>query len=218
MISKTKIAFDPRLFRAKVGLGRTITEYLKDETLFAQGDSADAIFYIQEGKVKLTVVSENGKEAVIAIFGAGDFLGEACLANQPLRKARATAMTECSVMRIQKSAALQVLHEQPAFSKLFLTYVLSRNIRVEADLVDQLFNSSEKRLARVLLLLANFGKARKPEPVTVKIKQETLAEMVGTTRGRISLFMNKFRRRGFIEYDVNGIRMHRSLLNVVLHD
>jgi CRP/FNR family transcriptional regulator, cyclic AMP receptor protein len=218
MTPQCKLKFDPKTFLATIGKGRTITEYPKDETLFAEGDSADAIFYIQKGKVKLTVVSENGKEAIIAIFDAGDFLGEACLANQPLRKARATAMTGCSVMRIEKSVTFRVLHEQPAFSKQFLTYLLSRNIRVEADLVDQLFNSSEKRLARVLLLLANFGKARKGEPLIVKIKQETLAEMVGTTRGRISLFMNKFRRRGFIEYDVNGIRMHSSLLNVILHE
>src|SRR5436190_11853975 len=218
MTSQCKLKFDPKTFLATIGKGRSITEYPKDETLFAQGDPGDAIFYIQKGKVKLTVVSKNGKEVVIAIFGGGDFLGEACLATQPLRKARATAMSDCSVMRIQKAATIRVLHEQPAFSKLFRGYLFSRNIRIEADLLDHLFNSCEKRLARLLLLQANFGKARKPQSLTIKIKQETLAEMVGTTRGRISLFMNKFRRRGFIEYDVDGIRVHSSLLNVVLHD
>ena len=218
MASKGKPKFNPKAFLATTGKGRTITEYPKDETLFAQGDSADAIFYIQKGKVKLTVVSNNGKEAVIAIFGVGEFLGEGCLAAQPLRKATAIATSDCSVMRLQKSATILALNEQPAFSAMFVAYLLSRNIRIEADLLDQLFNSSEKRLARLLLLLANFGDGGKPEPLIAKIKQQTLAEMVGTTRGRISLFMNNFRKRGFIDYDAGGLLVHSSLLNVVLHD
>jgi len=218
LASKGKPKFNPKAFLATTGKGRTITEYPKDETLFAQGDSADAIFYIQKGKVKLTVVSNNGKEAVIAIFGVGEFLGEGCLAAQPLRKATAIATSDCSVMRLQKSATILALNEQPAFSAMFVAYLLSRNIRIEADLLDQLFNSSEKRLARLLLLLANFGDGGKPEPLIAKIKQQTLAEMVGTTRERISLFMNNFRKRGFIDYDAGGLLVHSSLLNVVLHD
>ena len=217
MTPKEKIPFDPQLFLAKVGSGKTIAEYRKNDIVFSQSDPADAIFYIQKGKVKLTVVSHNGKEAVIAILGIGDFLGEGCLAAQPLRMATATAMSDCSVVRLQKSATIRVLHEQPAFTELFLTYLLSRNIRIEADLVDQLFNSSEKRLARLLLLLANFGKEGKPEPVVAKIDQETLAEMIGTTRSRVSFFMNRFRKLGFIEYN-GGLHVHSSLLNVVLHD
>ena len=185
--------------------------------VFSQGDPADAIFYIQKGKVKLTVVSNAGKEAVIAILGAGDFLGEGCLAGQPVRLATATAMSDCSIVRLEKAATIRVLHDEPAFSEMFLSYLLSRNMRIEEDLVDQLFNSSEKRLARVLLLLANFGKEGKPEPVIAKISQETLAEMIGTTRSRVSFFMNKFRKMGFIEY--NGeLHVHSSLLNIVLHD
>jgi CRP-like cAMP-binding protein len=213
--------FDPKLFLAKVGNGRSLAEYHKKEVVFAQCDPADAIFYIQKGKVKLTVVSDNGKEAVIAILGAGDFLGEGCLAGRSLYLGTATAMSECSIVRLQKSSMIRVLHEEPAFSEMFVSYLLSRNIRIEEDLVDQLFNSSEKRLARVLLLLANFGKECKPEPVIARISQETLAEMIGTTRSRVSFFMNKFRKLGFIEYngEVNGgLHVHSSLLNIVLHD
>jgi CRP/FNR family cyclic AMP-dependent transcriptional regulator len=221
MTPKATHPFDPRLFLAKVGNGRTIAEYRKKQVVFAQSDSADAIFYIQKGKVKLTVVSDNGKEAVIAIMGAGDFLGEGCLAGRSLYLGTATAMSECSIVRLQKSSMIRVLHEEPAFSALFVSYLLSRNIRIEEDLVDQLFNSSEKRLARVLLLLANFGKEGKPEPVIARISQETLAEMIGTTRSRVSFFMNKFRKLGFIEYNGEtngGLHVHSSLLNIVLHD
>jgi CRP/FNR family cyclic AMP-dependent transcriptional regulator len=200
-----------------VGKGRTISEYRKNQAIFMQGDPAEAIFYIHKGKVKLTIVSKAGKEAVIAILAAGDFLGEGCLAGRAICLATATAMSDCSIVRLEKTATIRVLHEEPAFSEMFLTYVLSRNMRIEEDLVDQLFNSSEKRLARVLLLLSNFGKEGKPEPVIAKISQETLAEMIGTTRSRVSFFMNKFRQMGFIEY--NGeLRIHSSLLNIVLHD
>jgi CRP-like cAMP-binding protein len=209
--------FDPKVFLAKVGNGKTITDYLKNQIVFSQGDPADAIFYIQKGKVKLTVLSKHGKEAVIAILGAGDFFGEGCLGGQRLRMATCTAMSECSIVRLEKSATVRVLHHQPIFSELFLSYLLSRNIRLEEDLVDQLFNSSEKRLARILLLLANFGKEGKTEPVVPKISQETLAEIVGTTRSRVSFFMNKFRRLGLIDYG-HGLEVHSSLLNVVLHD
>jgi CRP-like cAMP-binding protein len=214
-------AFDPELFLAKVGSGRSVAEYRKKQVVFVQSDPADGIFYIQKGKVKLTVVSDNGKEAVIAILGIGDFLGEGCLAGRSLYLGTATAMTECSIMRLPKSSMIRLLHDEPAFSELFVSYLLSRNIRIEEDLVDQLFNSSEKRLARVLLLLANFGKEGKPEPVIARISQETLAEMIGTTRSRVSFFMNKFRKLGFIEYngEVNGgLHVHSSLLNIVLHD
>ena len=206
MTPKSKPLFDPKLFLAKVGKGRTIAEYSKNQMVFSQGDPADAIFYIQKGKVKLTVVSNDGKEAVIAILGAGDFLGEGCLAGQPLRMATATAMSDCSIVRLEKAAMIRVLHDEPAFSEMFVSYLLSRNMRIEEDLVDQLFNSSEKRLARVLLLLANFGKEGKPEPVIAKISQETLAEMIGTTRSRVSFFMNKFRKMGFIEYNGGAAR------------
>jgi CRP/FNR family transcriptional regulator, cyclic AMP receptor protein len=217
---KPKGIFDPKLFLSKVGQGRTIAIYARKDVVFAQGDPSDAIFYIQKGKLKLTVVSNVGKEAVIAILGAGDFLGEGCLAGRTVCLATATAMTECSIVRLEKQATIRVLHEEPAFSELFLAYLLSRNMRIEEDLVDQLFNSSEKRLARVLLLLAHFGKEGKPEPVIAKISQETLAEMIGTTRSRVSFFMNKFRKLGFIEYNggLNGLHVHSSLLNIVLHD
>jgi CRP-like cAMP-binding protein len=214
---KERPPFDPKLFLSKVGKGRTIADYSKNQVVFSQGDRADAIFYIQRGKVKLTVVSNTGKEAVIAILGANDFLGEGCLAGRPVCLATATAMVDCSIVRLEKPATIRVLHEEPAFSEMFLAYLLSRNMRIEEDLVDQLFNSSEKRLARVLLLLANFGKEGRPEPVIAKISQETLAEMIGTTRSRVSFFMNKFRKLGFIEY--NGeLHVHSSLLNIVLHD
>ncbi len=194
-----------------------MADYKRNQSVFSQGDPADAIFYIQKGKVKLTVVSKQGKEAVVAILGADDFFGEGCLAGQPLRMASAAAMSECSIMRLEKSGVIRLIHNEPVFSESFLRYLLSRNIRIEEDLVDQLFNSSEKRLARVLLLMANFGKEGKAEPVIPKISQETLAEIVGTTRSRVSFFMNRFRNLGFIEY--NGtLEFHSSLLNVVLHD
>src|ERR1700730_10059870 len=209
--------FDPKLFLAKVGKGRTITDYLKNQTVFSQGDLADSIFYIQKGKVKVTVVSARGKEAVVAILTAGAFFGEGSLAGQPTRMASVSTMSECSIMRLEKARVLRVLQDEPTFSAVFLHYLLSRHIRVEEDLVDHLFKSSEKRLARVLLLLANFGKDGKPEPVIAKISQETLAEIIGTTRSRVSFFMNRFRKMGLIDY--NGqLRIHSSLLNVVLHD
>ena len=220
MASKRRPSFDTKSFLARVGDGRSITEYRKGQTIFSQGDPCDAVFYIQKGRVKLTVVSEQGKEAVIAVLGADEFFGEGCLAGQPLRIATVTAMTDSVIVRLEKAAIIRVLHDEPAFSETFIAYLLSRSIRVEADLVDQLFNSSEKRLARMLLLLANFGKESKPEPVIAKISQETLAEMIGTTRSRVSFFMNKFRKLGFIAYSGNedGIEVHSSLLNVVLHD
>jgi len=217
MTPKAKPLFDPKSFLAKVGEGKTIAEYSKSQMVFSQGDPANAVFYIQKGKVKLTVVSNAGKEAVIALLGAGDFLGEGCLAGQPLRMATATAISSSSIVRLEKEAMIRVLHEEPAFSEMFLSYVLSRNMRIEEDLVDQLFNSSERRLARVLLLLSHFGKEGKPEPVIAKISQETLAAMIGTTRSRVSFFMNKFRKMGFIEYN-GGLHVHSSLLNIVLHD
>jgi CRP-like cAMP-binding protein len=211
--------FDPKVFLglAKVGEGRTTANYERNETVFAQGDPANAIFYLQKGRVKLTVVSHQGKEAVVAILGPGDFFGEGCLARQSFRMSTATAMDESSVMKLEKTRMVRVLHEEPAFSEVFVAHLLARSIRVEEDLVDQLFNSSEKRLARVLLLLANFGKEGQPEPVIAKISQETLAEMVGTTRSRVSFFMNKFRKAGFIDYK-DRLEVHSSLLNVVLHD
>ncbi len=210
-------SFNPKSFLAKVGEGRSIEHYGKDQAVFSQGDPADAVFYIQKGKAKVTVVSEQGKEAVVAIFGTGEFFGEGCLAGQPQRIATVRTMTDCVVMRLEKTAVVDVIHREPAFSEMFIAHLLSRTIRVEADLVDQLFNSSEKRLARLLLLLANFGKEGKPEPIIAKISQETLAEMIGTTRSRVSFFMNKFRKLGLIDYN-GGIHVHSSLLNVVLHE
>ena len=209
--------FDPQTFLATVGRGKTTLSIGKKKVIFSQGDAADAVFYIQEGKVKLTTISHQGKEAVVALLASGDFFGEACLASQTIRLATATALVASTIVRIEKTAMIRVLHDAPAFAELFLAYVLSRNMRIEADLVDQLFNSSEKRLARVLLLLAHIGKERKPEPALAKISQETLAEMIGTTRPRVSFFMNKFRKLGFIEYN-GGLTVHSSLLNVVLHD
>jgi CRP/FNR family cyclic AMP-dependent transcriptional regulator len=217
MARKTRPTFDPQVFLATVDGGRTVSTYLKDDVVFSQGEPADAVFYIQKGKVKIVVTSEQGKEAVVAVLGTGDFLGEGCLIAQQLRLATATAMTECAVMRVEKAAMVRVLHSEPAFADVFTTHLLTRNSRVEADLVDQLFNSSEKRLARVLLLLANVGKEGRPEPITTRISQETLAEMIGTTRPRVSFFMNKFRKLGFIEYN-GDLQVHSSLLNVVLHD
>jgi CRP/FNR family transcriptional regulator, cyclic AMP receptor protein len=215
--TKESSEFDPKKFLSTIDSGRKVVALAKKKTIFAQGDSSDAVFYIQEGKVKLTVVSKTGKEATIGILNERDFFGEGCLTGQLLRLSSATAMTDCSVMRIAKKSMMEVLHREHAFSDMFVAYLLTRNIRYEADLVDQLFNSSEKRLARVLLLLAHFGKDGKPEVAIPKISQETLAEMVGTTRSRVSYFMNRFREMGFVRY--NGeLEVHSSLLNVVLHD
>ena len=215
--TKRRPSFDPKSFLARIGDGRSIGKYRKGEVVFAQGDPGDAVFYIQKGKAKLAVVSEQGREAVIAILGTDDFFGEGCLAGQAKRIATVTAMSDSVVVRLEKSAIVRVLHEEPAFSEKFIAHLLGRSIRVEADLVDQLFNSSEKRLARLLLLLANFGKEGAPEPVIPKISLETLADMIGTTRSRVSFFMNKFRKLDFIHYN-GGIEVHSSLLNVVLHD
>ena len=210
-------SFDPKDFLAKIGEGRTISNYRKSQNVFSQGDIADSVFYIQEGKLKVTVVSELGKEAVVAILGKDEVCGQGCLAGQPKRIANATTLTECEIMRIEKDAIVRTLRDEPAFSQMFLAHLLQRTIRVEEDLVDQLFNSSEKRLARALLLLANFGKEGKPEPLITKVSQETLTEMIGTTRSRVSFFMNKFRKLGFISY--NGtMEIHSSLLSVVLLD
>jgi CRP/FNR family cyclic AMP-dependent transcriptional regulator len=215
--TKRLTKFDPKTFLSTIDGGRKITTFPKKKTIFAQGDAAGAVFYIQEGKVQLTVVSTIGKEATIGILKEGDFFGEGCLTGQRLRLCSATAMTDCSVMRIERKAMVEVLHREHAFSDLFVAHLLTRNIRYEEDLVDQLFNSSEKRLARILLLLAHFGKDGKPEVAIPKISQETLAEMVGTTRSRVSMFMNRFRKLGFIRY--NGeLEVHSSLLNIVLHD
>jgi CRP/FNR family transcriptional regulator, cyclic AMP receptor protein len=209
--------FDPKVFLAETGVGRSVSEYGKNQPVFLQGDPADAVFYIRKGKVKVTVVSEQGKEAVVAILGAGEFFGEDCLARQPRRISTATAMTDCMIARVAKMAFARIIHQETRFSQMFMAHLLDRTIRVEADLVDQLFNSSEKRLARLLLLLANFGKEGAPEPIIAKISQKTLADMIGTTRSRVSFFMNKFRKLGFIDY--NGrIEVHKSLLNAVLHE
>ena len=208
---------DLRALAANLNGGRAISDYRKDQIVFRQGDPADAVFYIRSGKVKSTVVSEQGKEAVVAILGTSDFFGEGCLTGQPLRLATVSAMTECVIVRITKADITRVIHDEPAFAELFIAHLLARNSRVEEDLVDQLFNSSEKRLARILLLLANFGKEGRPEPIIAKVSQETLAEMIGTTRSRVSFFMNKFRELGLIDYN-GGIEIHSSLLNVVLHD
>jgi CRP/FNR family transcriptional regulator, cyclic AMP receptor protein len=214
---KKKRHFDPKTFLATIGEGRKIVPFQKKQTIFAQGNAADAVLYIQKGKVKLTVVSRDGKKATIGILSDSDFLGEGCLAGQPLRMSSATAMTDCDLLRIEKTAMIGVLHREHTLSDMFVAYLLTRNIQYEEDLVDQLFNSSEKRLARILLLLAHFGKEGRPETVVPKIKQETLAEMVGTTRSRVSFFMNRFRKLGFIHYN-GGLQVHSSLLNVVLHD
>src|SRR6478752_8204819 len=214
---RKKAHFSPHAFLSTIGKGREMLSFQKKNVIFSQGDSTDGLFFIQKGKVRLSVVSEAGKEATIGILGEGDFFGEGCLTGQLLRLGSVTAMTDCSVMRIDKKAMVAVLHREHAFSDLFVAYLLTRNIRYEEDLVDQLFNSSEKRLARVLLLLAHFGKDGKPEVAIPKISQEALAEMVGTTRSRVSSFMNKFRKLGFIRY--NGeLEVHSSLLNIVLHD
>jgi CRP/FNR family cyclic AMP-dependent transcriptional regulator len=209
--------FDPIAFLSKVGAGKTILKFQKNQHVFEQGGVADAVFYIQEGSVKLTVLSEQGKEAVVGILGPGQFFGEGCLNGHPLRIATTTAMEECVITSISKEAMIATLRNEPKFSELFMAYLLTRNSRVEEDLIDQLFNSSEKRLARLLLLLAHFGKEGKPQPILLDMSQETLAEMIGTTRSRVSYFMNKFRKLGLISY--NGkIEVHNSLLNAVLRE
>ena len=213
-----KREFDPKKFLATIGEGRTVVTFSKKQIIFAQGDPADVVFYIQGGKVRLTVVSKIGKEATLGILGEGEFFGEGGLAGQLLRMGSATAMTDCEVLRIDKKAMMLALHREHTFSDLFVAYLLARNIRYEEDLVDQLFNSSEKRLARLLLLLAHFGKEGAPEIVIPKMSQETLAEMIGTTRSRVSFFMNRFRTLGFVDYGGTGLQVHSSLLNVVLHD
>ena len=214
---KRKRDFDPKEFLTTIGEGRKIVTVPKKQVIYVQGAACDAVFYIQEGKVRLTVLSKSGKEATIGILNPGDFFGEGGLAGQSLRMGSATALTDCELMRIEKKAMMEALHREHNMSDMFVAYLLGRNIRYEADLVDQLFNSSEKRLARVLLLLAHFGKEGMPEAVIPKISQETLAEMVGTTRSRVSFFMNRFRKLGFIQY--NGkLEVHSSLLNVILHD
>ena len=218
-VAKKPIKFDTNTFLSTINGGRKIEAVPKKQTIFAQGDSSDAVFYIKEGKVKLTVVSRVGKEATIGILNKGDFFGEGCLTGQPLRLCSASTMTECSVMRIEENSMMEVLHREHTFSDMFVAYLLTRNIRYEEDLVDQLFNSSEKRLARTLLLLAHFGKEGKAEVLIPKISQETLAEMVGTTRSRVSFFMNRFRKLGFIDYHAGDeLQVHSSLLNIVLHD
>jgi CRP/FNR family transcriptional regulator, cyclic AMP receptor protein len=210
-------SLDPRVFLARVGVGKSILEFHKNQNIFSQGDVADTVFYLQKGRVKLTVLSEQGKEAVVAILEPGQFFGEGCLNGHPLRMATTTAMEECLVTSITKEAMIALLHTEPRFSEMFMAYLLTRNSRVEEDLIDQLFNSSEKRLARLLLLLAHFGKEGSPRPINPSISQETLAEMIGTTRSRVSYFMNKFRKLGLISY--NGkIEVHNSLLSAVLHD
>ena len=216
--TKKKFDFSPKKFLATIGEGRKALTFSKKQTIFAQGDMADSVFYIQVGKVRLSVVSKAGKEATLCILGEGEFFGEGGLAGQPLRMGSATAMMDCEVLRIDKQAMMMALRREHKLSDLFVAYLLARNIRYEEDLVDQLFNSSEKRLARVLLLLAHFGKEGLPETVIAKISQETLAEMIGTTRSRVSFFMNRFRELGFVDYDGSGMQVHRSLLNVVLHD
>src|ERR1700684_1321000 len=217
MTRKAKLPFDPKVFLAKVNGGQRVSDYRKDQIVFRQGDPSDAVFYIQSGKAKKTVVSEQGKEAVVALLDAGDFFGEGCLTGEALRLSTVSALTKCVIARIAKPDITRVIHEEPAFAELFIAHLLARNSRVEEDLVDQLFNSSEKRLARILLLLANFGKEGRPEPVIAKISQETLAEVIGLNRSRVRHFMNKFRELGFINY--NGVlEVHNSLLNVVLHD
>jgi CRP/FNR family transcriptional regulator, cyclic AMP receptor protein len=209
--------FDPAEFLETAAAGRVIAGHQKTQIIFAQGDAADSVFYIKTGKIKVTVASKQGKEAVVAILGSDQFLGEGCLIGQPTRLATATAMTDCVTMCVDKTEIVRVLRDEPTFSRMFVSHILARNARVEEDLVDQLFNSTEKRLARVLLLMANFGKDGRPEPIIAKISQETLAEMIGTTRSRVSYFMNKFRQLGFIDY--NGhLEVHSSLLSVVLEE
>ncbi|MGZ7040035.1 MAG: Crp/Fnr family transcriptional regulator [Thermoanaerobaculia bacterium] len=210
--------FDPEAFLERVGVGRTLVDLKKNQVLFAQGDEADAVYFIKKGNIKLSVVSQRGKEATVALLEAGTFVGESCIAAaEHIRMVTATALTRCSLMRIEREEMVRVLHEEHAFADVFVSFLLARNVRIQADLVDQLFNSSEKRLARILLLLARFGKEGKPETVVPKISQEVLAEMIGTTRSRVNFFMNRFRKLGFIEYN-GGLEVHSSLLNVILHD
>jgi CRP-like cAMP-binding protein len=210
--------FDPRQLLTKLTDGKTTQHHLASECVFSQGDAADSVFYVQSGRIRLTVVSKSGKEAVIAILPQGSFFGEGCLAGQQLRMATAHVDQKSTIVRIAKRAMVALLHQDPEFAEQFLAYLLSRNIRMEADLVDQLFNSSERRLARLLLLMANFGQASRPIPLIAKMSQETLAEMIGTTRSRVSFFMNRFREMGFIEYSGQGVTVHSSLVSVVLHD
>lgn len=217
MRKRAEVSFDPQVFLAKVGSGKTISKYRKNQVVFSQGEVADAVFYIQKGRIKLTVTSDQGKEAIVGILEAGQFFGEGCLNGHPLRIATTRAVEECVITSITKRAMISVLHSESTFSDLFMAYLLSRNSRIEEDLIDQLFNSSEKRLARLLLLLANFGKDDGPQPIAANISQETLAEMIGTTRSRVSFFMNKFRKLGFISY--NGkMEVHNSLLSAVLYE
>jgi CRP-like cAMP-binding protein len=218
MLAKNNRDFDPKKFLATIGEGRRTVAFPRKQTIFAQGDAADAVFYIKEGKVRLSVVSKVGKEATLGILSHGQFFGEGSLAGQALRMGSATAMTDCELLRIDRKAMMLALHRQHRFSDLFVAYLLARNVRYEEDLVDQLFNSSEKRLARLLLLLAHFGKEGTPDTVIPKISQETLAEMIGTTRSRVSFFMNRFRELGFLDYGESGLKVHSSLLNIVLHD
>jgi len=218
MASKQPPRFNPKIFLTQIGSGRTALQCRKNQIVFSQGDAADAVFFIQEGQVKLSVLSQQGKEAVVAVLDRDNFFGEGCLvAGLQACMATATSLGNSSIVRIDKRAMIDMLHNEPAFSELFLTHLLYRNIRTQEDLVDQLFNSSEKRLARILLLLSHFGKEGKQEPMIAKISQETLAEMIGTTRSRVSFFMNKFRKLGFLDYN-GGIHVHSSLVNVVLHD
>jgi CRP-like cAMP-binding protein len=219
VLAKKQRDFDPKKFLATIGEGRKVVAFPSKQTIFTQGEAADAVFYIQQGKVRLTVVSKLGKEATLGILSEGEFFGEGGLAGQSLRMGSATAMTDCELLQIDKKAMVLALHREHTFSDLFVAYLLARNIRYEEDLVDQLFNSSEKRLARILLLLAHFGKEGVPEIVIPKISQETLAEMIGTTRSRVSFFMNRFRTLGFVDYNGgSGLQVHSSLLNIVLHD
>jgi CRP/FNR family cyclic AMP-dependent transcriptional regulator len=217
MARKRTPAFNPQTFLSKVGSGKTSLTPSKKQVLYSQGDAADAVLYIQRGRVKLTVVSQHGREAVVAILGQDSFFGESCLAGQTVRTATATALEDSSIVRIDKDAMIRLLHEEPTFAELFMSYLLTHSIRIQEDLVDQLFNSSEKRLARILLLLAHFGKEGKSEAIIPKISQEVLAEMIGTTRSRVSFFMNKFRKLGFLDYN-GGVHVHSSLLSIVLHD
>jgi CRP/FNR family transcriptional regulator, cyclic AMP receptor protein len=218
MADITQVKFDPAVFLAEAGLGRRIVRLKPKETFFSQGDQADCVFYIQSGRAKLTVISKEGKEATIALLTVGDFVGEASMAGTPgLRMSTATAITPCSALKIERAEMIRVMHEEHAFSDMFLKFLLERSMKTQEDLIDQLFNSSEKRLARILLLMADFGQPGKPESLIPKISQETLAEMIGTTRSRVSFFMNRFRKMGFIDYN-GDIKVHKSLLNVVLHD
>jgi CRP-like cAMP-binding protein len=217
-VPQTAPAFDPRFLLIKLNAGRSRHEYLPFESVYTQGDPANAVFFVTSGSVKLTVVSHSGKEAVVAILPESSFFGEGCLAGQPLRMSTASALTRSTIMRIEKQVMVNLLHQEPEFAEQFLVHLLSRNIRMEADLVDHLFNSSEKRLARLLLLMANFGQESKPIPIIAKMSQETLAEMIGTTRSRVSFFLNRFRELGFVNYNGGGMEVHSSLISVVLHD